>query len=380
MSPAASGSVERGEAVIDLAAIRDNLRAIGSALPVATMAVVKADAYGHGAVAAAAAARAVGVPWLGVALPDEALQLRDSGDDGRILAWLLVPGEPAIATCIARNVDLGVSATWALDEIATTARTQGVRARVHLKVDTGLGRGGTALAEWRDHVSRALEHSDAVDVVGLWSHLACADDPDHPATSQQVHLFEEALAIAASLGVRPEVRHLASSGAALTRPDTRYDLVRIGIAAYGLTPGPLIGPPWPLGLALRPALTVRARISTVKRVPEGHGASYGLTWRAPRPTTLALMPLGYADGIPRGVRGAQVSIGGARYPIVGRVAMDQCIVDVGDDAVAPGDEVLVMGPGTAGEPTAEEWAGWDDTIGYEIVTRLGARLPRSYVG
>ena len=381
MSAPARGSSERGEAVVDLAAIRGNLAAVASALPgVETMAVVKADAYGHGAVAVSRAARDVGVAWLGVALPDEAIQLRESGDTGRLLAWLLVPGEPGIAACVERDVDLGTGAAWAVDVIAAAARAAGTRARVHLKVDSGLGRGGSAPDDWPSLVERARSHGDAIDVVGVWSHLACADEPAHPATSQQIAVFDDALAVATSLGVTPQVRHLASSGAALTRPDTHYDMVRIGIAMYGLSPGPLVGPPWPHGLALRPAMTLQARVSSVKRVPEGHGASYGLTWSAPHETRLALVPLGYADGIPRGVHGAEVAIGGTRYPIVGRVAMDQVVVDVGDAAVTAGDEVLVFGPGGAGEPTADAWAAWDDTIGYEIVTRLGARVPRRYVG
>ena len=372
---------DRGEAVIDLNAIRGNLTAIAAALPdVDIMAIVKADAYGHGAVAVARAAREAGVPWLGVALPGEALQLRDAGDEGRVLAWLLVPGEPSIGECVGREVDLGTGSVWAVHEIADAARQHGVRARVHLKVDTGLGRGGSAPADWPALIATARSHADVLEIVGIWSHLACADQPEHPATAQQVGVFEDALATAASAGVVPEVRHLASSGAALTRPDTHYDLVRIGIAAYGMTPGPLVGPPYPHGLRMRPAMTLRARVSSLKRVPAGHGASYGLTWRAPQETSLALVPLGYADGLPRGVRGAAVSIGGVRYPIVGRMAMDQCVVDVGDSDVRSGDDVLVFGPGDAGEPTAEEWAAWNDTIGYEIVTRVGPRVPRRYVG
>lgn len=375
-----AGSAERGEAVVDLGAIRDNLSAMASALPgVDLMAVVKADAYGHGAVEVARAARDVGVPWLGVALPDEALELRDAGDEGRILAWLMVPEERSIGQCVQRAVDLSVGSPWALVAIAHAARVHGVRARVHLKVDTGLGRGGSAPADWPTLIATAAEHADVLDVVGVWSHLACADEPEHPATTHQVTVFTDALTTAASLGIEPEVRHLASSGAALSRPDTHFDMVRIGIATYGMTPGPLIGPPYPHGLQLRPAMTLRARVASVKRVPEGHGASYGLTWRAPRETSLALLPLGYADGLPRTVKDAQVAIDGVRYPVVGRVAMDQCVINVGDADVEPGAEVVVFGPGVAGEPTAEEWAVWDDTIGYEIVTRVGMRVPRRHV-
>ncbi|MGI9196036.1 MAG: alanine racemase [Candidatus Nanopelagicales bacterium] len=377
-----AGSYERGEAVVDLAAVRSNIASVSAALPgsVATMAVVKADAYGHGAVPVASAARDAGAEWLGVALPEEALELRDAGDTGRILAWILVPGDPGIASCVERDVDLSAGAPWALDAIAAAARARGVRARVHLKIDTGLGRGGCMPADWPSLVRHALSFDDAIDVVSVWSHLACADVPNDPANDAQIVAFEAALATADSLGVRPEVRHLSSSGSALTRPDAHYDLVRLGIATYGLTPGPLVGPPWPLGLDLRPAMTLRARLSAVKRVPQGHGASYGLTWRAPRDTTLALLPLGYADGLPRTITGASVQIGDGRFPIVGRMAMDQCILDVGEADVQAGDEVLLFGPGDSGEPTADDWAAWDGTIGYEIVTRLGARVPRRHVG
>lgn len=377
----ASGSHERAEAVIDLTAVRDNLRAVMSTLPgVQSMAVVKADAYGHGAVPVARAAREAGANWLGVALPEEALALRDAGDTGPILAWLLVPGDPGILAAIDRDVDLGTGASWALDEVAVAARRVGRRARVHLKVDTGLGRGGSPPHEWPDLFAQAQALSDAIDVVGIWSHLACADEPSHPHNDAQLAAFHQALEMAASLGVQPQVRHLASSGAALSRPDMAFDLVRLGIITYGVTPGPQIGPPWPQGLPIRAAMSVRARIATVKRVPAGHGVSYGLTWTAPTETSLALLPLGYADGLPRTTRGAQVQIAGRRYPIVGRIAMDQCVIDVGDAPIEAGAEAIVFGTGESGEPTAEDWAAWDDTIGYEIVTRMGARLPRRYTG
>jgi len=375
----ATGSHERGEAVIDLSAIRGNLRAVMATLPgVQAMAVVKADAYGHGAIPVARAAREAGAHWLGVALPEEALALRGAGDTGPILAWLLVPGDPGVAECIDRDVDLGVGSSCALDEIAAIARQRGRKARVHLEVDTALGRGGRPAHEWSEFFQRASALDDAIEVVGIWSHLACADEPDHPANDTQLALFRQALDIAAACGLHPRVRHLASSGAALSRPDMAFDVVRLGIITYGVTPGPRIGPPWPHELAIAPAMTVRARIASVKRVPAGHGASYGLTWTAPRETSLALLPLGYADGLPRTARGAEIWIDGRRFPVVGRVAMDQCIVDIGDEPIEAGAEAIVFGTGESGEPTAEEWAAWDGTIGYEIVTRMGARLPRRY--
>lgn len=362
------------EALIDLDAVRDNLGAL-RAPDVAQMAVVKADAYGHGAVPIAQAARQAGAEWLGVALPSEAIALRNSGDGGPILAWLYPPGDDHVVDCVAANVDLGVGAPWALDEIATAAGAIGRRARVHLKVDTGLGRGGAPMDAWPSLVSAAQRHSGNVEVVGVWSHLACADDPDSPETTAQVEAFAVALDTARRLGLEPQIRHLASSGAAMTRQETWYDLVRIGIAMYGIPPGPRIDM-----TGLRPAMTLTAHIAAIKAVPRGHGVSYGLQWRAPTSTNLALIPVGYADGIPRTAQGAQVWVGGQRVNVVGRIAMDQFVVDLGAVPAAPGDEVIVWGAGGVGEPTAHDWAQWDDTIGYEIVTRLGVRVPRRYVG
>lgn len=367
----------RAEAVIDLTALRSNLAYLSGPAcggpEVARMVIVKADAYGHGAVDVARISREVGIPWLGVALPSEALHLRAAGDTGRILAWLYTPEDPDLVACVAADVDLSVGSLGMLHDVAAAAESAGRVARVHLKIDTGLGRGGCAPESWPELLTAAVA-SPHVAVVGVWSHLASADVPDAPETDEQIAAFEVALDAAQRAGVRPEVRHLASSGAALSRADARYDLVRLGIATYGVPPGPAID----MG-SLRPVMTLRATVAATKRVPAGHGVSYNLTWRAPRETTLALVPLGYGDGLPRTARGAHVLIGGARRPIVGRIAMDQVVVDVGDAAVAAGDEVIVWGTGHNGEPTAQDWAAWDDTIGYEIVTRLGPRVPRRYV-
>ena len=367
----------RAEAVIDLAALRANLDFLSGPAcggpEVARMVIVKADAYGHGAVQVARTSREAGIPWLGVALPSEALHLRAAGDTGRILAWLYAPGDPDLAACVSADVDLSAGSLGMLNDVAAAADSAGRVARVHLKIDTGLGRGGCAPDSWSELLDAAVA-SPHVEVVGVWSHLASADVPDAPETGEQIAAFEEALDAAERAGVNPEVRHLASSGAALNRPDARYDLVRLGIATYGVPPGPAID----MG-SLRPVMTLRATVAATKRVPAGHGVSYNLTWRAPRETTLALVPLGYGDGLPRTARGAHVLIGGERCPIVGRIAMDQVVVDVGDAAVSAGDEVIVWGMGHKGEPTAQDWAAWDDTIGYEIVTRLGPRVPRRYV-
>lgn len=380
MSVFAQGSPGRAEITVDLAAIRSNISRLAGIMPgVAQMAVVKANAYGHGAVPVARAAREAGAAWLGVALPAEAVQLREAGDSGRILAWLMVPGDDDIATCVGLDVDLSASAPWAVDEIADAAAALGRRARVHLKIDTGLGRSGCMPGDWEHLLTHALSRPEHIEIVGLWSHLSLAGSPGHAATDSQIAVFDDACATAVAMGVSAEVRHLASSGAAITRPDTRYDLVRLGIAIYGLSPGGEIAPPWPDGLDLDPAMTVRARIASVKRVPAGHGVAYGLTWQAPAETGLALVPVGYADGIPRSVQGSSVSVGDVRYTVVGKVAMDQFVIDVGDAAVTPGDEVVLLGDGRRGEPTAQEWAPGDDTIVYEAATRMGARIPRRFL-
>ena len=371
----------RAEAVIDLDRMAANLLSLRAAVPdVAHMIVVKADAYGHGAVAASRTARAAGAEWLGVALPTEALELRAAGDDGAILAWLYAPGDPALGRCIEAGVDLSVGSLAGLDSVGAAAEGVGRVARVHLKVDSGLGRGGCAPAAWGDLVRRSRTMRRTVQVDAIWSHLACGDEPAHPSIDDQLAVFSDAIDEARALGLEAPFHHLAASGAALSRPETRFDMVRLGIATYGLSPGPQIAPPWPTGLDIAPVMSLRARVASVKRVPQGHGVSYGLTWRAPRDTSLALVPVGYADGIPRGAHGASVLIGAGRYPVVGRVAMDQIVVDIGDDEVAAGDDVTVFDDGSAHAPTADEWAGWCDTIGYEIVTRIGPRVPRRYVG
>jgi alanine racemase len=371
----------RAEARIDLDAVRHNISTVRGRVGAAeVMAVVKADAYGHGMVECARAARQAGATWLGAALPEEALELRRRGVDGRILSWLWVPGDP-FAEAVAADVDISVSGLWALDEVETAARDTGTPARIHLKADTGLGRNGCPPHDWAELVEAALkaEADGLVRVVGLWSHFACADEPGHPSIARQLTAFHEALDTAERLGVRPEVRHMANSPATLLLPEAHFDLVRSGLATYGLSPVPDLHSAADLGL--RPVMTLAASVASVKRVPEDHGVSYGHTWHSPAETTLALVPLGYADGIPRHASSAgPVWLAGARRTVVGRVAMDQFVVDLGDDPAAPGDEVIVFGPGEHGEPTAEDWARAAGTIAYEIVTRIGARVPRAYLG
>lgn len=374
----------RAEAVIDLDAIEDNIECLRSDTPAQIMVVVKADAYGHGMVPVARCARHRGVAWLGVALPEEALALRAAGDSGRILAWLMTPGQDSLAESLRQEIDLGISTEWALREVIEAARAERIRARVHLKVDTGLGRAGATTLEWGSLVDMARVGSDEglIEVVGVWSHLVSGEEVHASITAQQVEVFVEALATVRGAGLSPEWIHLANSGAVLGGAAREWGigdtLVRAGIATYGMTPGRVLGEASSLGL--QPAMTLQARLAQVKQIPAGHGVSYGHHWVAVRDTRLGLVPLGYADGLPRTAQSPEVLIGGRRCPVLGRIAMDQCVVDLGDLPVEPGEEVIVFGSGRHGEPTAEDWAVWAGTIGYEIVTRIGPRIPRRYTG
>ena len=371
----------RAEARVDLGAIAHNVAALVAHAPSAqVLAVVKADGYGHGLVPSARAALAGGAHWLGVAFLEEALALRAAGITAPILSWLAVTGEP-LHDAISADVDLSASDLWALEEIRRAAQTTGRVARVHLKADTGLHRAGASALQWPDLVEAAAkaEAEGELRVAGVWSHLAHADAPDHPTIAKQEALFAEALEVATQAGLRPDVRHLANSAATLTRPSAHYDLVRPGIAVYGLTPIPAHG--GPSVYDLRPAMSVTARLALVKEAAAGSGVSYGHRYITQSATKLALVPLGYADGVPRAAGNTvDVFIAGKRRRISGVVCMDQFVVDVGDDAVAPGDEIVLFGPGDNGEPTAQEWADALGTISYEIVSRLGPRLPRTYVG
>ncbi|HEY8984102.1 MAG TPA: alanine racemase [Streptomyces sp.] len=374
----------RARAVIDLGALRENVRALRAKAPgAAFMAVVKADGYGHGAIPCARAAVEAGATWVGTATPEEALALKaDAGlpDDVRVMCWLWTPDGPW-REAVAAGIDVSVSAGWALEAVIGAARAVRKTARVQLKADTGLGRGGSQPADWADLVRRALdaERDGVVRVTGLWSHLACADEPGHPSTKQQLDLFRELVAYAEAQGVRPEVRHIANSPATLTLPEAHYDLVRPGVAMYGLSPSPELGSPADLGL--RPVMTLKTPVALVKHVPGGHGVSYGHHYVTPGETTLALVPLGYGDGVPRHASGAgPVLIGGKWRTAAGRIAMDQFVVDLGGDEVEAGAEAVLFGPGDRGEPTVEDWAQAAGTIGYEIVTRISARVPRVYVG
>jgi alanine racemase len=330
-------------------------------------------------IACARAARQAGATWLGVALADEALALRAAGIGGRVLAWLMPPGSPW-RRLLEADVDVSVSAPWALRDVAAAAAAAGVTARVHLKVDTGLGRGGSPAADWSALLDDALaaQAEGTVRVVAIWSHLACADVPGHPSIPAQIEAYRLALAQAERVGVRPEIRHLANSPATLLLPETRFDLVRAGLACYGVSPVPTVGDATRFNL--RPAMTLTARLALVKRVGPGHGVSYGHEYVTNESTTLGLVPIGYADGIPIAASSVgPVLAAGSRHTIAGRVAMDQFVIDLGERDAAAGDEVVLFGPGDRGEPTAQDWADATGTIAYEIVTRIGARVPRRYV-
>ncbi|ARP71852.1 alanine racemase [Streptomyces pluripotens] len=370
----------RARAEIDLGALRANVRALRARVKgAAVMAVVKSDGYGHGAVPCARAAREAGAAWLGTATPEEALALRAAGLSGRMMCWLWVPGGPW-REAIEADIDVSVSGLWALREVVEAAREAGRAARVQLKADTGLGRSGCQPADWPELVARALraEADGLIRITGLWSHFACADEPGHPSIAAQLDRFREMLDHAEGQGVRPEVRHIANSPAALTLPESHFDLVRTGIAVYGISPSPELGAPADFGL--RPVMTLSASLALVKRVPGGHGVSYGHHYVTPGGTTLGLVPVGYADGVPRHASGTgPVLIDGKWRTVAGRVAMDQFVVDLGGDEPTAGAEAVLFGPGDRGEPTAEDWAQACGTIAYEIVTRIGTRVPRVYV-
>lgn len=362
--------MNQAELVINLDAYRNNLQVMRDlASSAQQMAVVKANAYGHGMEVCAKAAREVGTPWLGVATPWEALELRRLGDSGRLLCWLATPGAP-FAELLANDVDVTASSVSQLEEILAA----GQKARVHLKVDTGLNRNGAQPGHWTELVSYAAraQSQGKVEIVGIWSHFAAADEPDHPANDLQETAFDDALSLAQEAGLTPQWVHLANSAATATRPSAHRDLVRVGIASYGINPDPLVQIE-----GLVPVMTARARLAHVKEAQVGDSASYGWRWTAENPTRLGLVPVGYGDGIPRAASNrGHVGFAGQKVPIRGTVCMDQFVIDVGNLEAQVGDWVTVFGPGDSGEPTAEELAQSLGTIGYEIVTRMAGRWTR----
>lgn len=362
------------EAVVDAGAIEDNVRHLRRLTQSEVIAVVKADGYGHGAFRSASAALAGGATRVGVAEIAEGIALRRAGIDAPIVAWLHAPGI-SFAEAASHGIELGISSFDQLQRAAAAASSDRPVA-VHLKLETGLSRNGIAPADQSIVFAEAarLERIGRLRVVALFSHLSNASAEDDRTALQT---FEESVGRAAALGLAPPLRHLAATHAAIALPETRLGCVRIGIGIYGLSP---FGDRSSADLGLRPAMTLRGAVAAVRRVPAGQGVSYGYDFRAPRETTLALVPLGYADGVPRQASGTgPVVIGGRRFAVAGRIAMDQFVVDVGDHPVAVGDEVVLFGDPTLGAPAADEWAAAAGTINYEIVTRVGPRVPRRTV-
>ena len=411
--PAAATS----RAVIDLEAVAHNGRLLAQTAGVPWMAVVKADAYGHGLGPIALTALSAGASWLGVAQLAEALTLRalldeagvarpveePSGQAPRVLSWLLPVMDPARAACedsplraaLKADLDLSVSTLSQLEALVAAARAQATTARLHLKVDTGMSRGG-AMAEDLPALAAALRRAvdeGAVDVVGLWSHLSRADEPTSGSTEEHLVRYRQAERIVREAGLTPSIHHLAATGGLLWHPEARMDLVRAGIGLYGLSPAPSVTTGAELGL--RPAMRLESELVQVKRIDVGQAVSYGGTWSAPTDRWVGLVPLGYSDGVPRAASSTgPVGIGGMMTAIVGRVCMDQVVIDLGpaqdetgSSLPAPaqvGDTAVLWGaPDALGQeavPTVDEWAQACGTINYEIVTRLGARIPRCYVG
>ncbi|MDY6997735.1 MAG: alanine racemase [Actinomycetota bacterium] len=377
--PPSPDRLSEPRAVVDLDAIADNVTVLrenaGSA---AVMAVVKADGYGHGATEVARAALAAGAAELGVATVAEAVALRAAGITAPVLAWLHPPGTD-FGPALQAGVEVAVSSPRQVAEVLDAVARTGASATVTVKTDTGLNRNGVGAADYPavlDALRRGVAE-DAVRVRGLMSHLAHADEPDHPFNDEQARRLAARAALAREHGLAFDVVHLSNSPAAMTRPDLAFDMVRPGLAVYGLSPVPERG-----AMGLRPAMTVTCPVAMVRPVAAGDSVSYGHTWTADRDTTLALIPAGYADGVFRSLSNRmQVAINGRRYPNVGRVCMDQFVVDLGPGPtdVREGDEAILFGPGSRGEPTAQDWAELLGTINYEVVTSPRRRIVRGYV-
>jgi len=358
------------EALIRPAAISHNVGVLAEMAKTPNLLiVVKADGYGHGALTAARAALEGGANWLGTADTTEALELRADGVESRVLAWLFGPSED-LSPALEAGIDLGVSSRQQLEQVIR-AVTPGRPARIHLKVDTGLGRNGADPREWEAlfQAAKSAQDSGVVVVVGLFTHLS-GTSPE--ADEQQGVVYEQALAVLDSVGLQPEIRHVASSIGTSDSPGLAHDMVRVGAAAYGVPVTPRYRE-----VGLIPAMRVSGQLILVKRVHEGLGVGYGHTYRTSSETTLALVPLGYADGIPRHASNAgPVTIDGQRFRVSGRISMDQFTVDAGESAVHEGQWAVLWGDPSQGEPSANDWAEAAGTIAYEIVTRLGSRIPR----
>ncbi len=365
----------RAYAEIDLGAIASNVAAIKASTSANILAVVKADAYGHGLIPVAQTALASGASWLGVALLEEAIAIRKAGINDRTIAWLTPPGDDFVSA-LKHDVDLSVSSLKLLHEILSAGKSTGMKPRIHIEVDTGMRRGGF-LDEWKEFLVELVKHQDEVRVVGLWTHFARADEPEESTTSEQVKVFESYLKDLGDAGIHPEIIHLSNSAATLTASYAHRSMVRLGIAMYGLSPDVKT-----IGAAskysLKPAMTLKAKLSLVKHAPAGSAVGYGGTAILKSDTKLGVVVLGYSDGIPRNTSDAAgIWIDGAKAPLVGRVSMDQFVVDLGGQSTAEsGDYVTVFG--NEGY-SIDEWAAAASTINYEIVTRIASRVHRIYV-
>lgn len=361
-------------AEVDLGALRANVAELCRIVaPARVLAVVKADGYGHGAVATGRAAVDAGAAMLGVALVEEGVELRDAGIDAPILV-LSEPVASAATTVVASGLTPAVYTAAGIEALAkAVVERDAAPLPVHLKVDTGMNRVGAAPEAAHALADLVAAHRE-LRFEGLWTHLAVADEPDNPYTHEQLRRFEAVRAGLAELGHRPGIVHAANTAGALVFASARYDLVRPGIGIYGIPPVPELAPI----ARLRPVLAVKARVSFVKRLPAGEAVSYGLRYRVDRPANIATVPIGYGDGVPRNLSGAggEVLVRGRRRPIAGTVTMDQLMVDLGDDTVEVGDEVVLIGRQGDQEITAAEWAERLHTIPYEIVCNIGPRVPR----
>ncbi len=364
-------------AEIDLAAIAHNVRTLADlASPARLCAVVKADGYGHGAIAVAETALRSGAEWLAVALVEEGAVLRKSGIDAPILL-LSQPRTADMRAAVRYDLHLTVYDSDGIEAAADAADAAGRVARVHLKVNTGMNRVGARPADIVS-LARTIAKHPGLDLEAVWTHCAVADEPGNPFTAHQLDRFEEVVAALDEAGLRPRLLHAANSAATIDQPRSRYDLVRCGIAVYGIAPSPLLSG----RVDFRPAMSLKAEVSMVKRVSAGERISYGLRHQFERDTNVATVPIGYADGVPRRLSmvGGCVLIGGKRRPITGVVTMDQLMVDCGDDDVMTGDEVVLIGRQGTELLTAEDWAAPLGTISYEIVCGIGPRVPRVYLG
>ena len=361
----------RAEAIVDLSAIKHNVELLKKTAGTKLLAVVKADAYGHGLVPVAKAAISAGADYLGVALLEEAVALREAGIEAPILAWLVQPGSD-FKKAIELDIDVAAASLKALQEISDASESK--KARVHLEVDTGMTRGGF-LSEW-DHLT--AENLKNVEVVGIFSHFARADEPGEAQNDEQLTRFNEMVERVHSFGFTNVIRHLSNSAATIKNHAAAFDMVRTGIAMYGLSPDVKT-----LGnsqsLALRPAMQLRAAMYLVKDVPANTPVGYGASESTAADTKLGVIAMGYADGIPRIAHGAGVWSAGKKAFSIGRVSMDQFVVDLGAQSKAQsGDWVVIFGNGSHGEFTADDWGAASQTINYEIVTRIGPRVPRIY--